>query len=57
MGEPDPALLRTVIGRALELPPEQRAEYAARECGSNQDLHAAVQRLLAKAGEAAPDFL
>jgi serine/threonine protein kinase/formylglycine-generating enzyme required for sulfatase activity len=57
MPEPDPALLRTVIGRALELPPGQRAEFAARECGSNQDLHAAVQRLLAKAGAAAPDFL
>ncbi len=57
MPEPDPALLRTVIGRALELAPDQRAEFAARECGANQELHDAVQRLLAKAGAAAPDFL
>jgi formylglycine-generating enzyme required for sulfatase activity/tRNA A-37 threonylcarbamoyl transferase component Bud32 len=57
MGEPDPALLRTVIGRALELPPEARADFAARACGNDPQLRDAVQRLLAKAGAAAPDFL
>ena len=53
----DPDVLRDLFDRAVSLPPRERPAFLLTVCSDNQQLRAAVDRLLAAdAGAAAPLF-
>jgi formylglycine-generating enzyme required for sulfatase activity len=57
LAEPDATRVRKLLEQALELSLEERGAFLARECGEDQELRAAVERLLARAARVRPEFL
>ncbi|HEY1336901.1 MAG TPA: protein kinase [Bryobacteraceae bacterium] len=51
-----PERQKEIFGLALDLPPEDRAEFLARECGADQRLYDAVMEMIRK-HDALDDFL
>lgn len=57
MDEIDWRRVRSLVGEALELLPQERAAFLERACGGDEQLRRAVERLIAREGSAEEEFL